>query len=648
MSFYLTSSTSKSGICTYRIIEANRIPKSDRVKNRSVESMKIEDAIKHGYSSLEEYAKFRLNAIKAEAKEKEKQSVLKLNFNRPALDVTDEEIERDEIEKRVDRKLNLGHAAYSKMYHSLELDELINNRRRYKKVGYNANVVLQHMLYSRLLWPSSKIDAWKKRARFYGDTDYTKDAVYSCMDLLLEWRDDILLHLDKQIKKKYGRNNILTFYDVTNYYVEKDEEDDEVVELENGLKLPGLRARGMSKEHRPEPIIQMGLFMDEKGLPISYELYRGNTNDCITFGKSLDRSVIDLKSMKSIFVADKGMMTYPNIVMLRKNKSGYVISQSLRTKSGISLRGFALDNEGWTEMRDSETGEVCFKIKERIVPRDISTYEGYQFRQAALSAEDKKIVKGSYNERQIFIWSKKYSDKTKNERARVLEKAKEYAGTKSGDFKESSYGKLKYTKKIAKDDSGNKLDTKSFEVVLDDEKIAEDEKLDGFYVICTNVVGTDKPDKDKDPNFAYYDDDGFLVLNRSITADDIIEMYGGLWRIEETFKVTKTGMMNTRPIRHSLQSRIRSHFLICFIALVIERLIEYQMGWKYSASAIQKALSEFDYVHLEDSNIYCNSCISLTAMRIFKAVGLPYKLPLNIRQNDIRSLFAMTKKKDYE
>ena len=224
-----------------------------------------------------------------------------------------------------------------------------------------------------------------------------------------------------------------------------------------------------------------------------------------------------------------------------------------------------------------------------------------------------------------------------------MEKAKEYAGTKSGDFKESSYGKLKYTKKIAKDDSGNKLDTKSFEVVLDDEKIAEDEKLDGFYVICTNVVGTDKPDKDKDPNFAYYDDDGFLVLNRSITADDIIEMYGGLWRIEETFKVTKTGMMNTRPIRHSLQSRIRSHFLICFIALVIERLIEYQMGWKYSASAIQKALSEFDYVHLEDSNIYCNSCISLTAMRIFKAVGLPYKLPLNIRQNDIRSLFAMTK-----
>ena len=204
-----------------------------------------------------------------------------------------------------------------------------------------------------------------------------------------------------------------------------------------------------------------------------------------------------------------------------------------------------------------------------------------------------------------------------------------------------------YTKKIAKDNWGNDLDTGDFEVVLDDEKIENDEKLDGFYVICTNVIGTDKPNKDKDPFFAYYDD-GFLVLNRHVTTDDIIEMYGGLWRIEETFKVTKIGMMNTRPISHSLQSRIRSHFLICFIALVIERLIEYQMGWKYSASAIQKALSELYYVHLEDSNIYCNSCIKLTAMRIFKEVGLPYKLPLNIRQNDIRSLFAMTKKKDYE
>lgn len=648
MAFYLSSSTSKSGICTFRIIEANRIPKTNKIKNRSVESMKIEDAIKHGYSSLEEYAKYRLEEIKTEAKEEEKKAIIKINFDKLALDVTDEDIENDEIEKRVDRKLNVGHAAYSKMYHSLELDELINNRRRYKKVEYNANVVLQHMLYSRLLWPSSKIDAWRKRTRFYGDTNYSKDAVYNCMDLLLEWRDDILVHLDNQIKKKYGRKNIITFYDVTNYYIEKDEEDDEVVELENGLKLPGLRARGVSKEHRPEPIIQMGLFMDEHGLPISYELYRGNTNDCITFGKSLDRTVLDLKNINSIFVADKGMMTYSNIVMLRKNKSGYVISQSLRTKSGISLRGFALDNEGWTEMKDPETGEVCFKIKERIVPRDISTYEGYQFRQATLSAEDKNRVDGSYNERQIFIWSKKYSDRTKNERARVLEKAKQYAGTKSNNFKESSYGKLKYTKKIAKDNSGNKLDTESFEVVLDEEKITNDEKFDGFYVICTNVVGTDNPDKDKDPNFAYYDDDGFLVLNKPVTTDDIIDMYGGLWRIEETFKITKTGMMNTRPIRHYTQPRIRSHFLICFIGLVIERLIEFQMDWKYSASAIQKALSEFDYVHLEDSNIYCNSCISLTAMRIFKEVGLPYKLPLNIKQSDIRSLFAMTKKKDYE
>lgn len=648
MAFYLSSSTSKSGICTFRIIEANRIPKTNKIKNRSVESMKIEDAIKHGYSSLEEYAKYRLEEIKTEAKEEEKKAIIKINFDKLALDVTDEDIENDEIEKRVDRKLNVGHAAYSKMYHSLELDELINNRRRYKKVEYNANVVLQHMLYSRLLWPSSKIDAWRKRTRFYGDTNYSKDAVYNCMDLLLEWRDDILVHLDNQIKKKYGRKNIITFYDVTNYYIEKDEEDDEVVELENGLKLPGLRARGVSKEHRPEPIIQMGLFMDEHGLPISYELYRGNTNDCITFGKSLDRTVLDLKNINSIFVADKGMMTYSNIVMLRKNKSGYVISQSLRTKSGISLRGFALDNEGWTEMKDPETGEVCFKIKERIVPRDISTYEGYQFRQATLSAEDKNRVEGSYNERQIFIWSKKYSDRTKNERARVLEKAKQYAGTKSNNFKESSYGKLKYTKKIAKDNSGNKLDTESFEVVLDEEKITNDEKFDGFYVICTNVVGTDNPDKDKDPNFAYYDDDGFLVLNKPVTTDDIIDMYGGLWRIEETFKITKTGMMNTRPIRHYTQPRIRSHFLICFIGLVIERLIEFQMDWKYSASAIQKALSEFDYVHLEDSNIYCNSCISLTAMRIFKEVGLPYKLPLNIKQSDIRSLFAMTKKKDYE
>lgn len=571
MAYTLQSLKRKDGSITYSIFEVSRVPNGNGKQNtRCVEkfnSSQIEqDAHEYALKRLEYWKN------KAHSEASELFSTIKIPLN------LKQNVSSDNC------SINLGYAAYSYLYHKLHLDELINARRQHTKREFNTNVIFQHLLYSRCIKPDSKLGFWENRKMFYGDTSYTLDDVYRCMDDLLTWREDILTHLDTQIKKQYKRRNSVVYYDVTNYYFEIDREDDQ----------PELRANGVNKEHRPNPIIQMGLFMDEKGLPITYELFRGNTHDSQTFKEAFDKSIIDFKDSKKIVVADKGMMTYYNVLKIREAQNGYVISQSIK-KSDADTQAFALSNEGWEITTDSE-GQIIHMIKERTIPRKASSY----------GEVDSSKHSGTYNERQVFIWSKKYADKAKEERKAVIEKALNYSGTKSSDYRDSTYGMLKYVKKTPTN-KGKAVKADKFIVELDQSAIDEDAKFDGYYLICTNVCGPedeDKINKDKSPDFAYYRKDGFLVLNHMVSSQEIANIYGGLWRIEETFKVTKTGMLNLRPVFHSKQDRIRAHFMICFISLVLERLLEYSLNWQYSAKSIQESLSSFNCVRIADSNIY--------------------------------------------
>ncbi len=623
MAYILKTRTCKNGDITYTIFDTNRIPgtknsyKSTKVKKFSKKALKNE-----GIEDSDAYVNEYIESLKKQLKEKKEEEIAILNIplNAP-------------LKGQEDKFVNLGYAAYSSIYHNLELDKLINMRRQHTEREYNANQILQHLVYSRCLDPSSKISSWRDRGRFYDQItdstgekpkDYQKDSVYYCMDDILSWRNDILNHMNKMIKKKYGRKNTILYYDVTNYYFERDIEDDE----------KGLRARGVSKEHRPEPIIQMGLFMDEMQIPITYGLYRGNTADSLTFKDALDDSVIDFTDKRKILVADKGMLSYHNILKIRNDKNGYVMSQSIR-KSDADTVKFALDESGYTYQTDEETGEILYKIKERTTLRTAKSY----------GEVDDKQHTGHYNERQIFIWSKKYDERAKENRKKVIEDAKEYEGTKSKNYKDSNYGKLKYVKKKAVK-NGETIDADYNEVVLDEEAIKEDEKYDGYYIIVTNVVGLEEGEK-PNPNYpsdhAYYRNDGFLVFNRKVTSEDIRSIYGGLEKIEETFKVTKTGMINLRPVFHSLQDRIQAHFLICFIALVIERLLEKKLDWKYSSSTIQKSLRAFNALNIYKSNIWQVTGENVVALEAYRKLGI--EIPgRNIRQEKLRSIFSSTKK----
>ena len=442
---------------------------------------------------------------------------------------------------------------------------------------------------------------------------------------------DLLEHLDRMAREKLGRRNTVLYYDVTNYYFERDEED------ETG---GGLRARGVSKEHRPEPIIQMGLFMDELGLPVSYELFRGNTNDCSTLIPAMESGVLDFSGRRRIIVADKGMMSYKNVLKIRSDKNGYVVSQSIR-KSDEETKAFALSAEGWEVCEtDRETGLPAAMVKDRIVLRDAS----------AVSDVDGKRHSGKYRERQVFVWSRRHADKAALDRRRAVEKANAMVGRRSADFKDSTYGSCKYLTK-APMKGGELLDTDGCCYVLDTARIDEEARYDGYYLICTNVVGVETTGEVLDglpESHAYYsEEDGFLVLNHKVAPSEIRRIYGGLWRIEQTFKVTKTGMINLRPVFHSRDDRIRAHFLLCFVALVMERILELKLGWRRSAGEIQESLSSFSARKLPNSNYYWVDYCDDVVRDVFGTLGI--EMPrMFMSQLDVRKFLAQTKKKDYE
>src|SRR5690554_4444375 len=289
--FLVKIPNNKTGRTFLQISESIRIKEEGQEKSKSVQRVvmplgyldelleEYEDPIAHFKEVAKQMTKDKKNLkdsrtikLKANAKLKKAETV----------DATDT------------RRKNIGYAAFSALYHQLEIDYFIDNRRRYKKVDANLNTIFKLLVFTRLLWPSSKYGSWEKRGRLFEEDDFKLGSVYRSLDYFLQWREPLLKHLYNQVQKYYGRDTFLFYYDVTNYYFEVDE---------SGTPNE-LRQKGVNKEHRPNPIVQMGLLMDEQGLPVTYELWQGNVNDCTTLPQVLDGTILDLGLHHRIVVAD--------------------------------------------------------------------------------------------------------------------------------------------------------------------------------------------------------------------------------------------------------------------------------------------------------------------------------------------------------
>jgi transposase len=510
---------------------------------------------------------------------------------------------------------NIGHAALSKIYHDLEIDYFLNNRRRYTKAKFNHNAIFKLLVFDRILFPSSKRGAFAHKHRFFDAMDFSLEDIYKALDLYADHADAMLLAIHKRISKLHKRSTALVYYDVTNYYFETDRET-------------SLLKKGVSKEHRPDPIVQMGLFMDEKGLPITFSMHPGNTQDC----KTLIPSLMDIRyeyGMKDIIiVADRGMVSSDNLSRILLQHNGYVISRSVR-KSDAEVKQYVLNPEGYTHIYDKD-GNLVFKYKSRRSPRSIQPH--------TLRGELGDEV--AINERQIVFYSTKYAQKAKRDRQRAVQKALELADDPSKHTKSTNKGAAQFVKQEFFDADGNLLKHTRKELSFDFDKLAKQELFDGYYMITTNVIGIeDKQDRFKGKS--RFTPEGWFQLNKPVSDLDIIEMYRGLWKIEETFKISKS-TLSTRPVFLRDEKHIRAHFLICFVSLVMLRLLEYRMGGKHSANKIARSLALANGMYL-DQGYYHFSYYDDVLEDVGKAVGIDFSKKY-LKLGQIRSLLASTKK----
>lgn len=492
------------------------------------------------------------------------------------------------VDKRAANRRNAGCAVALAVYSGLGIEAVLRNRSRGRAFSFDLSAVMRLLVVERILEPGSKRAAWERRGRHFFRCDLSLDDVYRGMDELAAARDSVVAAMNRAIASSGGRDASSVYYDVTNYYFECDPDGPD-----------GLRERGVSKERRPLPIVQMGMLQDADGVPISYRLFRGNTTD----GQTMVPVLADMKAEQRIgrvvAVADKGLNNSDNIAALVGRGDGFVLSQSLRgTRSDAGMKAWATSGDGWT------TAGEDFRMK---------SMQGWKT--LHLRAEDTADGR-AHDERVpvkwIALWSGKYDRRAKAERARVIERARDLVAHPGRYTRHTHHGAASYVRNVAFDDDGSVATNR--ELSIDEGAIAEAERYDGYYLICTSEVGWD---------------DG-----------RVLDTYRELWRIEESFRVTKSEL-EARPVFVWTTPRIEAHFLTCYVGLVILRLPRRATG--IHASRIREEIAAMSCSAL-CANWWLFDHRTDESDAMLEAVGVPELRRKNMRTGEVRAAFAKAKR----
>jgi transposase len=469
---------------------------------------------------------------------------------------------------------NLGYAVPKRIYALLELNQLLQSKQnQLKNIEYNLNHIFLLLVFNRILEPSSKKKAFERRYRYFERADYSLDDVYRSLDYFSRYSKEIQKHLNHKVSNWIGRDYSCSYYDVTNYYFEIPYNDDDILDEEGNILSKGLRKKGYSKENRKTPIVQMGLLMDSNGLPMAYDIFPGNESEKTSMLPTIRRIKKEFEVGRIVVVADRGLNTSDNIALLAgknlnpKHNDGYIYGQSVAGGSK-EFKKWVLDRKGYvaTKEKDEDGNEIVFVHKSRKIAKTV-TLKGTN------GKRDREI---DTCQKQMAYYSKKYAKKQRIEREKMLEKAKDLINNPRKYNKATSRGATSYIKNISfSKDTGEIVDGLDC-LSIDLEKIEEESKFDGFYAIVTSEI--------------------------EMSDKEIRDAYRGLWKIEDSFKVIKSELC-ARPVHHWLEERINAHFLICFVGLLIIKLIELKLGGKHSIAKIRETLNSYSCSHI-DQNYY--------------------------------------------
>lgn len=446
-----------------------------------------------------------------------------------------------QIEKDEQKSFNGGYLFLQQIYHQLGLSKISKVISDKYKFTYNLDSVLSRLVYSRIIFPASKLATFEQSKLFMEQPEFELQHVYRSLEVLAKESDYIQSELYKNSLKICDRNKGILYYDCTNYFFETEQED-------------GLRQYGVSKEHRPNPIVQMGLFMDGDGFPLAFCINKGNTNEQVTL-KPLEKKIIsDFGLSRFVVCTDAGLASVANRKFNDIQDRAFITTQSIK-KLKASLREWALDPTGW-KMSGSDGLYDLTELNEDS-NLDLTFYK------------ERWIKEKELEQKLIVTFSTKYQKYQQSIRNRQIERAQKVIDTNPGKLKKCNSNDYKrFISKSHCTENGEVAENESYSI--DTGLIAGEAAYDGFYAVCTNL-----------------DDD----------ASAIIKVNQRRWEIEESFRIMKSEF-KARPVYLQRDDRIEAHFTTCFISLMIYRILEKKLGEKYTCHDIVTGLRDMNFFEI--------------------------------------------------
>lgn len=489
--------------------------------------------------------------------------------------------------------LNIGYLYLKDIYAKLNLSDFFKSVSSDRKITYDCNKICQFLTYARILDPASKYGTYDKLDTYYEKPQVEYQHMIRFLDILDRNSDQYLKHLFDNSENIVKRDTSVMYYDCTNYFFETEKPDEEIVDEVTGEIILGLRQFGISKENKTSPIVEMGLIMDSRGIPISMCIHPGNTNEQLT-AVPLEKEVIKMTGNKKfIYCADAGLGSYNIRKFNDMGGRAYIVTQSVK-KLGQEIKDIVFNDSNYRllsnddaitlkEMRtfnkkDANNLSLYNDFAYKVIPANTAMDTGLYEEKVYKNGRTKKVkAKGTLHQYIIVTFSRKMMEYQRTIRERQLERAKKLLRLKDPEKIKKGPNDIRRFLKNTSSDTAN--------YVLDMDKIHEEEKYDGFYAVATNL------------------DD---------SAKDILAVAQNRYKIEDCFRIMKTNF-DARPVFLRKPERIRAHFLICYTALLIYRLMECKLDdnlTHVTTSNLIKTLRNMNVVNMDDmyyKSIYSGS-----------------------------------------
>lgn len=522
-----------------------------------------------------EYAKNEVKKMNEEYRSGRSEFIVTMDFN--------ERIPSTDSPCSNSTSLNIGYLYLKDIYAKLNLSDFFKSVSSDRKITYDCNKICQFLTYARILDPASKYGTYDKLDTYYEKPQVEYQHMIRFLDILDRNSDKYLKHLFDNSENIVKRDTSVMYYDCTNYFFETEKPDEEIIDEVTGEIILGLRQFGISKENKTSPIVEMGLIMDSRGIPISMCIHPGNTNEQLT-AVPLEKEVIKMTGNKKfIYCADAGLGSYNIRKFNDMGGRAYIVTQSVK-KLGQEIKDIVFNDSNYRllsnddaitlkEMRtfdkkDANNLSLYNDFAYKVIPANTAMDTGLYEEKVYKNGRTKKVkAKGTLHQYIIVTFSRKMMEYQRTIRERQLERAKKLLRLKDPEKIKKGPNDIRRFLKNTSSDTAN--------YVLDMDKIHEEEKYDGFYAVATNL------------------DD---------SAKDILAVAQNRYKIEDCFRIMKTNF-DARPVFLRKPERIRAHFLICYTALLIYRLMECKLDdnlTHVTTSNLIKTLRNMNVVNMDD------------------------------------------------